>query len=276
MIEAKITGHIQFGSIIYPHTLYRIEVAIDNENWYVYRRYSEFLGFHKHLVKLKHFNPEEKIFPEKILFSNRYDVINERMSSLQKYLILVLEIQNINNDSQFQTFLDFNLKGKSGVHNDLSPADIIYEIICDVKRGLGPIEIWNTCFVVLTKNGTIYVFQNIYDRISSPLVAYSVSSSIHLQSKQGTKVIELNHRITDQKLFLKLSSDAQLASWLRTLAEFTTRNIPAAETEENPKTVTKPQRIESMKESKKEVFVKSDTSRPDPSKPDELSSLYGV
>ena len=56
-------------------------------------------------------------------------------------------------------------------------------------------------------------------------MANLVSSVTQIDSRSGTQIITLTHRVNKQKLILKLSNDDELASWLRKLSDLTTLDL---------------------------------------------------
>ena len=257
----QITGHNLFGPSIYPFTLYRIEITQDNEHCTIYRRYNDFLVLNNYLVDDKKELKVKIYFPCKAMLSQRSEIIELRLKSLQNYLNVVLEVIDIGKDKMFLKFVDHKMKGKSRACQDLPKNHIVFETICQIKRGVLPIEIWSTYFVVLTKHGTIFVFSNIYDHINNPLVAYPVSSVTQIDSRSGAQIITLTHRVNKQKLILKLSNDDELASWLRKLSDLNTLDLISDNSEQDKfKTDTTPMGF----------------GRAEANKADDLSILYGV
>lgn len=315
-LTIRITGNIQFGLQVYPHTLYRVEVTNNGDNWYIYRRFSEFHCLYTKFAENQNDEKLKDLFPERAFLSTRSEVINERMSKLQQFIIQLLKIEDIDNNSTVQKFFDFDGKGQSGPVRDLGEIfiemkfmsssfldcillllsrlglinlliaglnQIIFETFCQVKPGLLPLEFWTDSFVVLTKQGTIYVMKGIYDPITAPYIAYSVSSSVHINSNISSFVIELQNRVNNQKLYLRFATNPIFASWLRTLAEFSTKSSAITPSESLAKNYRQDSvsTNNSNRDSNRNANIhQQDASnkpdRPDSSRPDDLSALYGV
>ena len=189
-LSAKISGHASFGGL-FSYTVYRIDVFFSGNSWCIYRRYNAFKKLHEELVKLF---PEDRltesgiILPENglgllskgVVFS---EVVIKRMEEFQRYLRAVLDIEAMTTLDCVTSFFDYKNKGVSGAVIELGASGVICETMALVKPCKRLVEVWNSCFIVLTKQGTIYVLRNIYDSISDPLVAFPVSfGDIHVVS----------------------------------------------------------------------------------------------
>jgi len=226
-LTIKIVDHCSYGLSAYPHTLYRIDINNAGSNWYIYRRYSEFAHL---LSSLEGSLPDPKMFiylkeffPGKTVIPQRKSVIIDRKLKLQLFLDRLLELPDIAENQNVQYFLDFDMKGRSGARLDLDGEDILFEVICLVKPGIYTVELWSTQFVVLTKQGDVFVMQRIYDRISQPISHFVVGSEVFVKTTTGSNVIELSNKTTGQYMAVDLPNQSLYASWLRALSECTSQ-----------------------------------------------------
>ena len=229
-IRVQIMGTIQFGIAIYPHTLYRIHVIRNNQGWYIYRRYRQFLHLHdvltqNDLVLKEALKPH---FPEKqFLSSQRQSVIEYRLAKLEGYLQKIAELQNYQANQHIESFFDFQNQGQSGALRALSSRRIVFECICEVTQSyLREMPyLWSTCYAVLTVEGYIYVLQSMYDSIENPLILFVVTHEVHIMNPAGTTIIQLQNRSTNQRLSIRMIDLVAIGSWLRVLAEFATKSV---------------------------------------------------
>lgn len=80
------------------HHVYQVYVRIKDEEWNVYRRYSEFYMLHKNLKKrFPSFSALE--FPPKKTIGNKHaKVVQERREKLENYLRSIMHIIQVQND----------------------------------------------------------------------------------------------------------------------------------------------------------------------------------
>lgn len=229
-LSIKIVDHCSYGLSAYPHTLYRIDINNSDSHWYIYRRYSEFFhllsSLEGSLPDPKMFTYLKEFFPGKTIIPQRKSVIMDRKLKLQLFVDRLLELPDIGEDQNVQLFLDFDMKGKSGARLDLDSEDILFEVICLVKPGIYTVELWSTQFVVLTKQGDVFVMQRIYDRISQPISQFIVGPEVFVKTTAGSNVIELSNKATGQYMAVDLPNQALYASWLRALSECTSQATP--------------------------------------------------
>jgi hypothetical protein len=212
-----------------------------------------------------------------MLSSQRKDVIKIRTTSLQQYIRKLLDDEELMNDSNVKTFFDAINMGKSGASLDLPGGQILLETIGSVKRGIFPAQLWYTYFFVLTKQGTIYILRSVYDSISTPLVAFPISSSVHIVPHAGTAIVELTNRIKNDVLILKFANDMDVAKWLRSFAEFTTRNIDNPE--EGKETISSSNNNSKSRQSARisqQINAAAEEEKGKNQQADDLSALYGV
>ncbi|XP_025409471.1 sorting nexin-29 isoform X2 [Sipha flava] len=74
------------GRISDPHHVYQIHVRILNEEWNVYRRYSQFTEFHKELKKQYNVVSSISLPPKKTIGNKGANFVEERRKKLQIYL----------------------------------------------------------------------------------------------------------------------------------------------------------------------------------------------
>jgi hypothetical protein len=91
---------------------YTIAIYVDDIQWHVKKRYSEFAEFHEELVKLIPAIDVKSLPPKKILNKNSQEFIHRRRLALDNYLKYLFQFFT-NNSSQLPEclvrFLDFHL-----------------------------------------------------------------------------------------------------------------------------------------------------------------------
>jgi len=267
------------------YTSYKIDVQCNGESWSVYRRFSEFLKLHKQLVAVmgeEFFKTAEIVPPEKTVGSNFKSVVVKRQDELQTYLFKILSIDEIDKQTSVTKFLDFESKGLSGAAKDLGQNQILLETLASVKPCKDVMELWQSSYVVLTKSGTIFVLRNLYDSVSSPLVSFSlVNGDVTVTTPTGSPKVDMTCKAAGTRLVLRLSTEMQLASWLRTIADFTTRakntvydKPPANRPSQSPSPSQRPSAASQGGNS----YNPSDSihAKGSGATTDELSAMYGV
>lgn len=224
------------GGSVFSFTAFKIEISNDGSNWCVYRRYNEFSKLHDDLVLASKGDRKERkitgcevVFPAKNFkagFSK--DIKQERLQELQDYLVAILAIEGITTQSSLAQFLDLEHKGASGASKDIGQGNILLETFGHCKPCRTLIEIWGPSYLVLSKKGTLYAFKNVYDRTSDAIVAFPLSGAVRVFSPPGTRKVDLSCEGTKQRLVLKLSSEAEVATWLRRISDLTLREGVAA------------------------------------------------
>jgi hypothetical protein len=91
--------------------------------------------------------------------------------------------------------------------------------LCDVKPGIGLIEIFSVHFLVLTSTGKLYILKNIYSDTVNPIKYMDISSGDYIVTSKGL-IISLDSRSNATKTLIRLQDHAEVASWLRVLADY--------------------------------------------------------
>lgn len=192
------------------------------------------------------------------------------MQEFQKFLDLILNLDGIQTESSISTFFDFTNRGISGACRDLGSQNILIETMAFAKPCISMIEVYVSCFLVLSKEGTIFVFETMYDGINDPVVAYSIDNDVHIATRPGSTKIDLKRRSNNQRLIIKLSTEAQHANWLRTISDFSTKEVSSFVKVAQPVTEISPSRAV---QAPPQVHVRSAGTG---NTEDELSALYGI
>jgi len=89
-IHLWVPSAFLIGRINDPHHVYQIHVRILNEEWNVYRRYSQFTEFHKELKKQYNVVSSISLPPKKTIGNKGANFVEERRKKLQVYLRQVM------------------------------------------------------------------------------------------------------------------------------------------------------------------------------------------
>ena len=120
-LSAEVVGHSIWGYGVFAHAVYRINVSHKQDNWTIYRRFSEFASLHERLTAI---NPTKmasiaEFMPEKEyvgpIYSSMEHVVAKRMAALQRYLRGLLELEHVEDVEEVGKFFDFQYKGISGL-----------------------------------------------------------------------------------------------------------------------------------------------------------------
>ncbi len=273
-IVPQISGSSQMGGVLSAYTVYKIDVSCNGSEWSVHRRYNQFLQLHEALKTIhgrEFMETHSFILPPKKLGSTSVSIVDTRLKELQEYLQKILTIEDIDSESEVGVFFDLLGKGISGATRDLGSKSILIETLALVKFHKHYLEFFRTCYVVLSKAGVIYVMRGLDDSISQPLLSFPLrEGAMHVFSPSGSRRIDLTRQDNTNKLSLKLSSESQVASWLRLIADFTTRQMSAFDA---PKAEVVAQK---EKKTSRVSITENIRSEGTGHTTDVLSSMYGV
>jgi hypothetical protein len=120
--NVEIIDKIYMSGGYNAHTCYQLKVSSKSVAWVVYRRYSQFEGLHRQLLRI--FGPQwladhQVVFPKTIyggsLLGTMDSVVKERMMLLQAYMAsLVKSPEDIMKATSVVQFLDMVNHGISG------------------------------------------------------------------------------------------------------------------------------------------------------------------
>jgi hypothetical protein len=89
-----------------PHVMYKVEVVTEYNQWYLYRRYSEFHTLHRKLMKL-HAVHRDLLPPKRYHGNLSKQLIDQRRLQLETYLQRLIHSEaRISQSTKLQTFLD--------------------------------------------------------------------------------------------------------------------------------------------------------------------------
>lgn len=91
--------------------------------------------------------------------------------------------------------------------------------MCDIKPGIGLIEVFSVHFLVLTSTGQLYILKNIYSDTINPIKCMDISSGDYIVTSNRL-IISLDSRSTGTKTLVRLQDHTELASWLRVIADY--------------------------------------------------------
>lgn len=120
-LSAEVVGHSIWGYGVFAHAVYRINVTYKQDNWTIYRRFSEFASLHERLTAINatkmasiaEFMPEKEYVGP--IYSSMEHVVTKRMAALQRYLRGLLELEHVEDVEEVGKFFDFQFKGISGL-----------------------------------------------------------------------------------------------------------------------------------------------------------------
>lgn len=293
-IGAEIKGIFNFGGGLTYHTEYQIQVRYHDQSWLIYRRFSDFANLHKHFVALaggeEQFAAKDIPFPEKSylgsILSTDKSVTEQRKVELQKFLTSSFEISDYYEDAEVAKFLDVENKGVSGIQREFGADKILKETFCKVKiiKQLFSV-VWSLYFVVLLKDGTLYVLQSMYDESSKALMVWSLNNvGVQVIPKAQNNTISISSTAHGQKLKLSLASAMEGAFWIRSLSDFATSTNFQQVASASPPPVTKaPSHLSSgsskssaQKMQQQPATVENVYARGTGNTVDELSAEFGI
>lgn len=226
-----IVANLTFGGGFTLHTEYQLQVRFGDQTWLIYRRYAHFETLHKNIMKK--YNEEELlekkiIFPEKVylgsILSTYKSVIEQRRAGLQIYLQIIFSIDELNEEEYVQEFIDMKNKGVSGIHRQLGADKILKETFCRVKIIKQFFGIWQLCYVVVLRDGAVYVLQSVYDDTNSALMSWAlVAVGVQIIPRSRDNSIVISCTTHQQRLILSFPTPLESASWMRALTDFATQ-----------------------------------------------------
>jgi hypothetical protein len=221
---------VNMGNMVTGYVAYQLDVESKNQTWSVFRRYAEFEALHSSLKNeyVDGDNLAQLAFPEKNITAQFQTAINEtRMVALQRYIEALLK-NGFATDPKVEAFFDLKHQGKSGAVQDLGMSKIECESLAQVKPGLQYIEPWSTAFVVLSKQGTLYVMNSKNDSVSKAMVAFPLSAGhIQIQSDASYMDVYISNEVSKQQVSLRFFDQQRYGQWLRILSDMTIRYYDA-------------------------------------------------
>jgi hypothetical protein len=284
-MKAKIVRNLPLGGALLAYTVYGIDVTHEGSTWCVYRRYSEFEKLHSvicHDVG-EEFAAQTYLLPEKSIQAKFLkEAIEKRGIELQKYMDDILSNEEICCKDYLLEFFDCNCKGISGAQKDLG-SSLLYETLGYAKPCVSLIELWMSCFIVMSKQGTIFILRNMYDGISDAIVAFPLTGrEVHISVPITAKyAICLTDVKTKRQLKIRLSSELQLGTWMRTIADFTTKHLlnVGPTSYYNKSTIQSGPELNNLNQASDPVFTGPTIvikTKGTGNTQDELSSMYGI
>jgi hypothetical protein len=222
----SVVGAQKIGGGVMKHNLYKITVDFSSSVYTIYRRYRDFERFHEKLSNI--YNEEVLAQEHATLPKKRYAgtflstfnvIVNERILYLRYFINGVLKLPNISKEECSITFFDVIHKGISGASRQLGKKEIKKEILCQVKPGIGLIEVFSVHFLVLTTGGSLYILKNVYSDTTSPIKLMHISTGDYIVTSIGL-ILTLDSRSTGIKTLIKFQDISELSSWLRVLADY--------------------------------------------------------
>lgn len=200
-------------------------------NYTLYRRYSQFLALYTSLeaaLGSEALLRRDVAMPEKEKMGGYYStfkiIVDKRMITLQKFITSVLaNIDNVELQSCFQEFFDVKSRGASGAQRALGEKAIVKEVLALVKPGLTLLDslMWQSCFVVLTTPGQLFILRSMYDDLASPIVLLPVGNGNAIANScvGNSLVTEVLCKHNGKKTLLKFSSVQEQATWVRAITD---------------------------------------------------------
>lgn len=200
-------------------------------NYTLYRRYSQFLSLYTSLEAV--FGSEilfrkDIEMPEKEKMGGYYStfkiVIDKRMITLQKYITsLLANIDKIEMQPCVQEFFDVKSRGASGAQRALGEKMIAKEVMALVKPGLSLLDsvLWQSCFVVLTTQGQLFILRSMYEDLANPIVSLPVGNGNAIANTcvGNSLITEVLCKHNGKKTLLKFSNVQEQAAWVRAVAD---------------------------------------------------------
>ncbi len=293
-VSTTIQNALTFGGGFTLHAEYQLNVTVGNNSWIVYRRYKEFERLHKDLTAMypkpihsstndiqHEFDANEEKddlpslkFPEKSYWgsylSASSSTTQERKMVLQEFLETICNTPRLRESMHFTQFVDLQCKGQSGIAKFCGQDNILKETFTNCKVVKNYIGSWSVCYLVLMKDGTLYVLRSIYDSPDKSLVKWNLKGGeIRVVPKAKNNTISISSTVDDRKLHLGLNSPSEAAFWIRTISDLslehpqhppqkiqTTNKVPTTQPSKTPTVVVRAQGTGNTA--------------------DELSSMYGI
>lgn len=296
-MSVTIQNALTFGGGLTLHTEYQLNVAFGNESWMVYRRFKDFEKLHKSLLSFYPIQSNPSIadeqaetrssadqlpvlkFPEKSYLGSYLSATStttqERKKILQEYLQTICNSQKLRDSIDFLNFIDNESKGESGIAKYCGQDNIMKEVFASCK--LSFLGSWSVCYLVLMKDGTLYVLRSIYDSPDRSMVNWNLKGGeIRVVPKAKNNTISITSTTDDRKLTLSLSSPTEAAFWIRTISDLSLESNapPASRTAVSNTKSPQSQNSSSTKPAKPQAVVVRAQGTGNTT--DELSSMYGI
>lgn len=227
-ISVKISGIVNVGTGISYHTDYKLEVAINDKRWTIYRRYRAFEVLHENLLK----ELGETVYPVQFLekqyvgsyASTLKSFTDDRMAKLQQYLNAIVIIEDVVESKHLTDFLDCDHLGLSGVVRELGAERVLKEafVMTRVTKNLPPaLGIWCIRFVALLNSGSLVVLASAYDDCTKAIARMAlVNGQTTVVPQASNNSINISSTLDKTKISLCFPNSAESVFWLRKMSDF--------------------------------------------------------
>lgn len=276
-VNLRIVDHQTWGRYLSIYTVFRIDVKYKDDNWFIFRRFSEFTDMHTAFLNNQNLaalaEPLTELLPPKEFFGSTLSTFestcNERKQRFMLYLEALLQEKQLRKSPAFMTFLDVQNKGISGIKRVLGNAQIVREEFTMCSQGrLAKFgyNSWVRSYICLTKKGWIYCTKCIYDTPEECEVKMDLKSKYtRIGGLASDSVIHITYNDTIA-LHIKFRDVSDFSSWLRQLSDF---GINTAEHSAMKETVVKAERRGSARNTHVHAAGTGNTE-------DDLSADYGI
>lgn len=295
MTSATIQTTLTFGGGFTLHTEYQLTITHTGESWIIYRRYKDFERLYKNLLNsfypvknqteaLPDHNADDNAdadslptlkFPEKSYLgsylSSMSSTTQERKIILQEFLRTICDNSKLNESPYFLEFIDSQSKGESGIAKYCGQDNIMKEVFASCQ--LHFMGSWSVCYLVLMKDGTLYVLRSIYDPPEKSSVHWNLKGGqIRVVPKTKNNTISITSTTDDRKLTLSLSSPTEAAFWIRTISDLSLE----VNAQPLPTTYAKPPKSTPATAPQSKAPAVVVRAQGTGNTTDELSSMYGI